>query len=129
MLDQSNVSGNLAVKFNWGKYVIWHLGTQIKVSIDGRRETVYPDTVYDKYIDFHLGIGEWGSILEDYETHLALVKVAQPSYNFLKMKPGWVLIYEDSISAIFVSQDWDQFSTVLDYASDYEDKDLSNEFP
>ena len=35
--------GRLAVEFNWGEYAIWHLGPQIRVSIDGRRETVYSD--------------------------------------------------------------------------------------
>ncbi len=35
---------------------------------------------------------------------MALVKVAQPSDNLLKMKPGWELVYEDSIGALFASQ-------------------------
>ena len=35
--------GRLAVEFNWGEYAIWHLGPQIRVSIDGRRETVYSE--------------------------------------------------------------------------------------
>ncbi len=43
LLQQSGVRGNMAVPFDWGEYVIWHLGPGIKVSIDGRRETVYSD--------------------------------------------------------------------------------------
>jgi hypothetical protein len=35
--------GRLAVEFNWGEYAIWHLGPQIRVSVDGRRETVYSE--------------------------------------------------------------------------------------
>ncbi len=27
--------------FNWGEYAIWHFGPRLRVSIDGRRETVY----------------------------------------------------------------------------------------
>ncbi len=46
-----------SVNIKWSEYVIWHLNPGIKVSIDGRRETVYPDTIYDKYKDFHFGIG------------------------------------------------------------------------
>jgi hypothetical protein len=38
LLKQSNVAGNMAVHFDWGEYVLWHLGPQIKVSIDGRRK-------------------------------------------------------------------------------------------
>jgi hypothetical protein len=38
-------SGTLLVPFNWGQYAIWRWGPQLRVSIDGRRETVYSDDV------------------------------------------------------------------------------------
>ncbi len=41
LLKQSGAGGNMAVPFDWGEYVLWHLGPAIKVSIDGRRETLY----------------------------------------------------------------------------------------
>jgi hypothetical protein len=34
-------SGRLMVPFGWGQFAIWHFGPQLKVSFDGRRETVY----------------------------------------------------------------------------------------
>ena len=37
--------GRLWTTFNWGEYAIWHFGPDLKVSIDGRRETVYSDAV------------------------------------------------------------------------------------
>ena len=36
-------AGRLATSFNWGQYAIWHFGPRARVSIDGRRETVYSD--------------------------------------------------------------------------------------
>jgi hypothetical protein len=33
--------GRLLTYFDWGEYAIWHLSPRIKVSMDGRRETVY----------------------------------------------------------------------------------------
>ena len=36
------LSGNLWTSFDWGEYAIWHFGPVLRVSIDGRRETVYP---------------------------------------------------------------------------------------
>jgi hypothetical protein len=36
-------SGRLVTFFDWGQYAIWHLGPRLKVSMDGRRETVYTD--------------------------------------------------------------------------------------
>jgi hypothetical protein len=29
--------------FDWGQYALWHFGPSLKVSIDGRRETIYSD--------------------------------------------------------------------------------------
>jgi hypothetical protein len=37
--------GRLWTTFNWGQFAIWHFGPDLKVSIDGRRETVYSDAV------------------------------------------------------------------------------------
>jgi hypothetical protein len=35
--------GRIVTFFNWGQYALWHLGPRLKVSMDGRRETVYSD--------------------------------------------------------------------------------------
>jgi hypothetical protein len=35
--------GRLVTSFNWGEYALWHFGPTLKVSIDGRRETLYAD--------------------------------------------------------------------------------------
>jgi hypothetical protein len=36
--------GRIVTFFNWGEYAIWHFGPRLRVSMDGRRETVYSDT-------------------------------------------------------------------------------------
>jgi hypothetical protein len=35
--------GRLVTFFDWGQFAIWHLQPRIRVSMDGRRETVYSD--------------------------------------------------------------------------------------
>jgi hypothetical protein len=35
--------GRIVTPFNWGEYALWHLSPGLRVSIDGRRETVYSD--------------------------------------------------------------------------------------
>jgi hypothetical protein len=104
LLKQSNVAGNMAVHFDWGEYVLWHLGPQIKVSIDGRRETVYSRRPYAENLLFISGLGDWDGILKKSETHLALVSKAFPVFNLMNLKPGWTLVYEDPMSGIFVRQ-------------------------
>jgi hypothetical protein len=39
--------GTLLVPFDWGQYAIWQWGPQLRVSVDGRRETVYSDSVVE----------------------------------------------------------------------------------
>ncbi len=39
--ESPTVRGRLLLPFNWGEYAIFHWGPRLRVSIDGRRETVY----------------------------------------------------------------------------------------
>lgn len=42
--------------FDWGQYAIWHLAPAgIKVSMDGRRETVYTEQFLDNHFRFYAG--------------------------------------------------------------------------
>lgn len=41
--------GRLVTFFDWGEYAIWHLGPRLRVSMDGRRETVYSDRRLDEH--------------------------------------------------------------------------------
>jgi hypothetical protein len=129
LLKDSAVTGNLAVEFNWGEYVIWHLGPGIQVSVDGRRETVYSDDIYKTNFSFLYGIHDWDSIINNYDTHVVLVKKSQGAYNLMRMKQGWELLYEDNISALFARQDWDSFDSILQTANNFTPPPDASEFP
>jgi len=49
------LTGRLLTTFNWGQYAIWHFGPGLRVSIDGRRETVYSDSVLEWHLAFERG--------------------------------------------------------------------------
>ena len=49
------LEGKLLTWFNWGEYTIWHLAPSIKVSNDGRRETIYSKDVIDRHLVFYSG--------------------------------------------------------------------------
>jgi hypothetical protein len=105
LLRASGVTGNVATNFNWGEYVLWHLGPGVKVSIDGRRETVYSDEVYAENQRFAFGYGKWDALIARPGVDLALVPTQHwPVSNLLRLKPGWTPVYEDDRSAIFVRQ-------------------------
>ena len=117
VMRQAGVQGNLATFFDWGEYLIWHLGPGVRVSIDGRRETVYSPETYHKNLQFLYGVGEWDAILNDPRTDMALVSRDQPTYNLIRLKPGWVQVYEDSLSAIFSRLDSPQGEAIRRAAS------------
>src|SRR6185503_18032152 len=100
LIKDSGVEGRLAVFFDWGEYALWHLSPRLKVSVDGRRETVYSDAVYTENADFVYGIGNWDRLLRR-GADVVLVSTEFPVYNLMKLKPGWSLVYEDDQAAVF----------------------------
>jgi hypothetical protein len=51
----SGTNGKLWITFDWGEYAIWHFGPNLKVSVDGRRETVYSDELLRLHRNFERG--------------------------------------------------------------------------
>lgn len=49
VLVASKLQGNMVTWFDWGEYAIWHLSPAVRVSIDGRRETIYSDAVLNAH--------------------------------------------------------------------------------
>jgi hypothetical protein len=106
LLSESGVAGNLAIHFDYGEYAIWHLRDRVFVSMDGRRETVYPDSVYSEALRFQQGVGAWDDVLDKRPTDMALVKTSSASFNLMKLKPGWELVHEDALVGLFARQAW-----------------------
>jgi hypothetical protein len=102
LLKQANLNGNLAIHFDWGEYALWHLGPRIKVSVDGRRETVYSAKIYAENLNFINGVGDWDAILKGSDTELALVSKNFAVFNLMKLKQDWVLVYDDPAAGLFV---------------------------
>ncbi len=115
ILKASRAEGNLVVYFDWGEYVIWHLAPKVRVSLDGRRETVYSDATYRANLDFIFGrpaglrLLEWGS------PAFILIPRDLPVYRSMLAQHNWILAYEDKVSALFV-RDQDTLSAVSESA-------------
>lgn len=104
-LQASGVSGNVATFFDWGEYVLWHLAPDIKVGMDGRRETVYADSVYAEYLRFQNGVGRWRDVLDRPETEMVLFPAGWPATNLADIDPGWIRVYGDGVAVVFVRAD------------------------
>jgi hypothetical protein len=65
--------GRLVTFFDWGEYAIWQFGPRLRVSMDGRRETVYSDT----------RIAEHDAIMAGSSAGLAALQSWRPEYVWL----------------------------------------------
>ncbi|MES1255875.1 MAG: hypothetical protein ABUS56_09720 [Acidobacteriota bacterium] len=57
-LASTTAAGRLVLPFDWGEYAIWHWGPRLRVSMDGRRETVYTDEMVRTQSAVSHGLGE-----------------------------------------------------------------------
>jgi hypothetical protein len=58
--------GRLVTFFDWGQYAIWHFGPRLRVSMDGRRETVYTDRRLAEHGDILAGTQAGLDVLADW---------------------------------------------------------------
>lgn len=101
LLKASGAHGNMAVPFDWGEFVLWHLGPGVKVSIDGRRETLYSEETYRQSLELERGRGVWDELLKTSPTDLVLAPNASPTTNLLSRSDGWMPLYQDTFCALF----------------------------
>jgi hypothetical protein len=129
LLNQSGVQGNLAVHFNWGDYVIWHMPPGVKVSIDTRREMAYSLPVYRMNVRYMSGIGRWDELLEEYPTDMALVVRHSPTDNLMAQRLDWSLVYQDETASLYVRRDSSQYHRLLSAARSFEAATEPQEIP
>jgi hypothetical protein len=113
-LKRTGFRGNMAVPFDWGEYVLWHLGPGVKVSIDGRRETAYSTESYQQSLDFARGTGLWDALLKTTTTDLVLAQNGSPTANLMSRSDGWVPLYQDKFCLIFARAALPSLAQIVD---------------
>ncbi len=100
-LTQQRLSGRLLVEFGWGEYLMWLFYPHLKVALDGRFETVYPDAVFEHYLHFYYASPTWQVFLETYRPDLILIKNRGKLPDLLRRHPGWRVLYADAGCILF----------------------------
>jgi hypothetical protein len=103
-IEQRHLLGKLLVHFDWGEYCLWRLYPQCLVAIDGRYETVYPESLHKEYFNFLMGRKDWRKFLEQYPPDLILIGIRSRVYGFLSRDPQWRQVYADPGCALFGRQ-------------------------
>jgi hypothetical protein len=96
-LRDNRLRGRLLTWFNYGEMAIWHLAPGMRVSYDGRRETVYSEAVQGAHGRFYKGLdpGYAGRIGADY----VWLPRRLPVVDRLE-REGWTAVFSGSRSTV-----------------------------
>jgi hypothetical protein len=97
ILSLAQAEGNLAMPFEWGGYCSWRLYPRIKISMDGRYETTFPESTFDLNFNFFYKNGpDWDRLIRDYQVDYIILELARA-----RLRPedlvgrGYALIWLD----------------------------------
>lgn len=105
VLKLANVSGNLVVPFERGSYATWRLYPQIKVAIDGRYETTYPENIFLMNMDFHYKVGaQWDRLIHDFPVDFIILDLVGGKVRPEDLFPhGFSVVWTDGISSALLA--------------------------
>ena len=101
ILSRAQVAGNLATPFGWGCYCSWRLYPRIKISMDGRYETTYPESTFELNNAFYRNRGaNWDQLIREYPVDFVILDFTEGALRPADLTArGYVLIWrsgEDS---------------------------------
>ena len=100
----NRLTGRLLTWFDWGQYAIWHFGPGLKVSLDGRRETVYSDAFVTRHLQLYYDPEKATKLLDDLRADYAWLPLSTPLTATLN-RSGWHRLYTGPISVVFSRAD------------------------
>ncbi len=96
-----HLHGYILDNFLWGEYLIWHMSPGSKVFIDGRYDTVYPQTVLRAFILFHFDLSGADAILTRWPHDYIIVPPDDPANRVIARNPEWKLVYRDRDTLLY----------------------------
>jgi len=100
-MQRHGLHGNILNQFEWGEYLVWHVGKQSRVFIDGRCELVYPDSLLRQYTIFFSGLDGATNVLDAPAHDFVLIGPHTKSYEVVTRDGRWHLLYSDATAALF----------------------------
>ncbi len=98
-MRERHLTGRLVTYFDWGEYAIWHLAPELKVSIDGRRETVYTDEPVQRHLDLYAGAPAGLEYFRRLQADYVWFPQGLPAVARLR-ELGWIPIFEGPRSVV-----------------------------
>ncbi|HXH49222.1 MAG TPA: hypothetical protein VNM47_07735 [Terriglobia bacterium] len=101
-LRQHSVPGPMYNDYGFGGYLLWALGPEHKVFIDGRGDFYEQAGVFSDYISVQDVHPNALAILQTYRVNSCIIQRTSPLATLLRARSDWKEIYKDPISSIFV---------------------------
>jgi hypothetical protein len=98
-IKRHQLHGRMLTWFNYGEYAIWHLWPAIRVSNDGRRETVYSDAVRREHAVIYAGKEGALKTLARLDPDHAWLPVESPMIGRMKAA-GWSTVFQGPRSVV-----------------------------
>ena len=101
-MRERQMSGRIVTYFDWGEYAIWNLPPDLKVSMDGRRETVYSDRTIGGHLQLYRGTERGLAYLDELHADYVWFPRQLPVVKTLEQR-GWRMIYEGPKSILIAN--------------------------
>jgi len=98
-IKANRLQGRMLTFFDWGEYAIWHLAPDIKVSIDGRRETVYPEELFDEHMRLYGNVPGSAGLVDRLQPDFVWLPARFEVVQVLE-RNGWSRVFTGSKSAV-----------------------------
>jgi hypothetical protein len=103
-LAKDRPRANILCHFPWGEYISWFYAPRFLVGMDGRYETVYPESYEKEYFDFLYGRNDWSRAVTAYPVDVVLLPHDVAAARNMRDLPGWRIWREDADCLVFVKE-------------------------
>jgi hypothetical protein len=107
----NGLRGNVLNWFDWGEYIIWQFGPELKVSIDGRRETLYSDSLLAAHIRFYRDQPDARGFPQSIHADYVWLPKSLAVVDTLR-RQGWATAFEGPVSILFSRRTDVRFASV-----------------
>jgi len=107
-MKANGVTGNVFSPLWWGSYVSWELYPAVRVSMDGRNISLFPDRMVIENFDFYLEPANAADLDAPlrYPTDYLLVPTDSPVLSRIEADGRWRPAFRDGDAALFVRTDF-----------------------
>jgi len=100
-LARERLAGNMYNTFHFGGYLMYHLGPEVKVFIDGRTANLYDDAHLRDIMEIR---SVWPKVFARWNIQYAITQYGELDAA-LAADPDWSLVFFDDMALVFVRND------------------------